>query len=225
MEIGNIDKTGHTEQSGLVKRIDELFNLITETVDEIFKKGIGSVRIVTDHGWLLLPGGLPKTELPAYLTETRWGRCAVIVEGVKSELMHLPWRWNNFIMIAFAPGISFFRKNEEYAHGGISLQECLIPVLTLGNGNKPTRTISVNVKWTHLKCSLEITGADPTCKVVIRTRHNAPESEVSVCKNITSDGKSVLFVENTDLESAAAFIVITENDGTVIHKQPTTIGE
>ena len=225
MEIGTIDKTGHTEQAGLVKRIDELFALIDETVDSIFAQGIRKIKIVTDHGWLLLPGGLPKTDLPAYLTETRWGRCALIKEGVKSELLHLPWRWNKHVLIAYAPGISFFKKNEEYAHGGVSLQECFVPLLIIENGKQKIRNIHVNVKWTNLKCSLEISGADATCKVMIRTKHNNPDSAVTSVKNVSQDGNVTLFVEDTDTESSAAFIVITESDGTVIHKQQTTIGE
>ena len=225
MEIGTIDKTGHTEQSGLVKRIDELFNLISETIETIFEKGIRKIRIVTDHGWLMLPGGLPKTELPGYLTETRWGRCALMKEGVKSDLLHLPWRWNHHVLIAYAPGISFFKKNEEYAHGGVTLQECFIPVLTIENGKQQVRNISVNAKWTHLKCSLEIKGADTTCKVMIRTKHSDPASLVSTEKNVSADGRVTLFVEDADYESQSAFIVITETDGTVIQKQHTIIGE
>ena len=49
--------------------------------------------------------------------------------------MHLPWRWNESIFIAYAPGISFFKKNEEYAHGGISIQECLVPTILIENPN------------------------------------------------------------------------------------------
>ena len=225
MEIGNIDKTGHTEQSGIVKRIDELFNLISETIETVFEKGIRKIKIVTDHGWLMLAGGLPKTELPAYLTETRWGRCALMKEGVKSELLHLPWRWNKHLLIAYAPGISFFKKNEEYAHGGVSLQECFVPLLTIENGKQQSRTIIVNIKWTHLKCSLEITGAGATCKVMIRTKHSDPASFVSKEKNVSHDGRVTLFVEDADYESQSAFVVITEADGTVIHKQQTIIGE
>jgi len=225
MEIGSIDSTGHTEQSGIVKRIDELFDLINETVDTIFEKGIRKIKIVTDHGWLMLPGGLPKTELPGYHTETRWGRCALIKEGRKSELLHLPWRWNKNVLIAYAPGITFFKKNEEYAHGGISMQECCIPVITIENGKQPLRKVSVAAKWTHLKCTLEITGADSACKVMIRTKHNDGASVISTVKNVSSEGKVTLFVEEAECEGLAAFVVITETDGTVIFKQQTIIGE
>ena len=75
----------------------------------LFERGIKRIKIVTDHGWLLLPGGLPKTPLNAGLTETRWGRCALIKEGAATNLLHLPWRWNPSIFIAYAPGISFLK--------------------------------------------------------------------------------------------------------------------
>ena len=33
-------------------------------VESLLAAGWREVRIVTDRGWLLLPGGLPKTDLP-----------------------------------------------------------------------------------------------------------------------------------------------------------------
>ena len=44
----------------------------------LLEAGWTSVRIVTDHGWLYLPEGLPKVDLPKHLTLSRWARCAVI---------------------------------------------------------------------------------------------------------------------------------------------------
>jgi hypothetical protein len=51
----------------------------------------------------------PKLNSMLGLTETRWGRCALIKEGATTDLLHLPWRWNPSIFIAYAPGISFFK--------------------------------------------------------------------------------------------------------------------
>ena len=42
--------------------------------------GWRQVIVITDHGWLLLPDGLPKTELKEHLTEIRKGRCARLKE-------------------------------------------------------------------------------------------------------------------------------------------------
>ena len=72
------------------KEISKLFEQVQESLDTAFEKGVKKIKIVTDHGWLLLPGGLPKKELNAGLTETRWGRCALIKEGANTDLLHLP---------------------------------------------------------------------------------------------------------------------------------------
>lgn len=62
------------------------------------------VRVVTDHGWLLLPGGLPKVELPAYLTETKWARCAVAQGETPKGFPVFPWHWNPHVRIVSPPG-------------------------------------------------------------------------------------------------------------------------
>jgi hypothetical protein len=93
--------------------------------------GWNKIRIVTDHGWLLLPGGLPKLDLPKSLVENKWGRCAVLKAGAVSSEKVFPWYWNPGQNIALAAGISCYRRGEEYAHGGLSVQECLTLELTV----------------------------------------------------------------------------------------------
>ena len=95
VEIGNIDTRGHDEQSEMLKRTDELFEEITEVIDTAIESGIKEIKIVTDHGWLMLPGGLPSSKIVKDLTVARCGRCAYIKEGVKTELPQLPWEWNS----------------------------------------------------------------------------------------------------------------------------------
>lgn len=225
MEIGKIDQYGHQEQADLVYRIPDLFDLIEEKVMDIIAAGFRKIRIVTDHGWLLVPGGMPRENLPKDHIETRWGRCAVLKESVQSSLMHFPWYWNPNVMIAYAPGISFFKANNEYAHGGISLQECLVPVITIESDSALWQPVTLDARWTGLKCSVEIKGAQPGHKIEIRTRHTDESSSISKTKEIAGDEKVSLFVENADFESTAAFIVITDNQGVVIHKQQTIVGE
>ena len=72
-EFGKVDKTGHEEGIGLARRIPELIVTLVQRVESLLAAGWREVRIVTDHGWLLVPKGLPKADLPKYLTETRWG--------------------------------------------------------------------------------------------------------------------------------------------------------
>ena len=100
-------------------------------VESLLAAGWREVRVVTDHGWLLMPGGLPKTELPKYLTATRWRRCAVVKESATVDLPCFSWFWAEKVRIACPPGIDCFMAGEEYNHGGLSLQECVVPQLSV----------------------------------------------------------------------------------------------
>ncbi len=42
--------------------------MLLERIEALLGAGWREVRVVTDHGWLWLPGGLPKVDLPKYLT-------------------------------------------------------------------------------------------------------------------------------------------------------------
>jgi len=225
-EIGEIDTKGHEEQSDVVRRIEELFEQVQEVIETAFEKGVKRIKIVTDHGWLLLPGGLPKTQLNEGLTESRWGRCALIKEGAKTDLLHLPWRWNPAVFIAFAPGISFFRVNEEFAHGGISLHECLVPTLIIENPNGSKILAKIlEVKWVNLKCAVVTEGAIDGFTIDIRTKFNDESTSIVESKNKTiSDNKGSVMVSD-EAESQAATIVIMDETGRILDKKSTTVGE
>lgn len=224
-EIGDIDTKGHEEQAEMVKRIEELFDQVQEALDVAFEKGIKRVKIVTDHGWLLLPGGLPKTQLNAGLTETRWGRCATIKEGATTDLLHLPWRWNPSIFIAYAPGISFFKANEEYAHGGISIHECLVPTLYVEN--PMVRNIEAEVKivkWVNLKCTIQTTDLPEGYSIDIRTKYNDAKTSIVLSKNKTLQGNTVTLMVDDSAEHQAATIVLLDETERILDKKPTTVG-
>ncbi len=225
MEIGKIDQHGHQEQLGLVDRIEELCKLIVERVQDMFSAGFIKIKIVTDHGWLLVPGGMEKEELPKDHIETRWGRCALLKEGVPSELLHLPWMWNKSVMIAYAPATSFFKANNEYAHGGISLQECLVPVIEIEKRAVGHQPIFIEVKWTGLRCAIKAKGAQPGYKVEIRTKHTDEASIISGSKSLSDEMKASVFVEDATYENTAAFIVVTDEKGVVLEKCQTIVGE
>ena len=224
-EIGDIDKRGHAEQAGMVRRIEELFELVQETITTAFEKGIKKIRIVTDHGWLLLPGGLPKQELNRDLTETRWGRCALIKDGANTSLLHLPWRWNAQVFIAYAPGISFFRKNEEYAHGGISIQECLTPTLVVEN-HQAGRSIArlKDPKWINLTCKIETLDAPDGYLADIRTRYDAPETSIVLSERKVIRGNKITLMVDEDAENKSATLVLMNEQGVILDKKPTLVG-
>jgi hypothetical protein len=225
-ETGKIDSQGHEEQANMVKRMDEFFDQVQESIENAFEKGIEQIKIVTDHGWLLLPGGLPKKQLNAGLTETRWGRCALIKEGAETDFLHLPWRWNPSIFVAYAPDIHFFKANVEYAHGGISLQECLVPTMIVENPNagKNTSLAKITeVKWVNLKCTVVTENADE-CVLDIRTKYNDESTSILETKRKkVIENKGVLMVTD-EAEGNAASVVLMDKNDRIVDRKPTTVG-
>ena len=70
-EIGRLDELGHAMGMRLVSQFEIEVAAIIERICGLLNAGWQKVRVVTDHGWLLLPAGLPKVELPAYLVASR----------------------------------------------------------------------------------------------------------------------------------------------------------
>lgn len=227
-EFGVIDKRGHDLGQDLAKQLIEQIEGAVERVMFLFESGWKSVRIITDHGWLLMPGGLPKTELPGYLVESRWSRCAVIKGQSKVFVPTAPWFWNPDIDIAVSPGISTFKANEEYSHGGISIQECLIPVLIVHPSKEMKRVTATckSVQWVGLRCRIKVALSDAfEVKVDIRSKANDPAtSVVESIKGLDENGQASLVVPDEDKIGTAVSVVVLDNAGNVLSREMTTIG-
>ena len=95
LETGEIDRHGHHfGATEFAQRVNEELDRLVHRVTRLLDAGWRSVRIVTDHGWLLLPGGLPMVTLPRHLTASKWARCAVLAGGARPEVPLHPWHWN-----------------------------------------------------------------------------------------------------------------------------------
>lgn len=226
-EYGKLDKLGHSEQGGLAARIPEQIELLIERVDSLLDAGWIEVRIVTDHGWLWLPGGLPKVNLPKFLTKSRWARCACIDQGAAVEVPTVPWHWNAGEQVAVAPGIACFIVGNEYAHGGLSLQESLVPTLnvTAGTGTATAKPDITDVSWVGLRCRVRLSAVQPGLQVDLRTRVNDADSSASGgARQVDKKGAASLLVADDDLEERSAAVVVLDPAGQVIARRATIVG-
>ncbi len=140
-------------------------------------------------------------------------------------MLHLPWRWNPSIFIAYAPGISFFKVNEEYAHGGISLHECLVPIMIIENPNVQNIEAEVKVvKWVNLKCTIQTTDVPDGYSVDIRTKYNDSKTSIVLSKNKALVGNTVTLMVDDAAESQAATIVLIDENERILDKKPTSVG-
>lgn len=224
-EDGNLDKQGHNLQDKLANHVDDQVALLVERVNDLLEAGWQEVRIVTDHGWLWLPGGLPKADLPKYLTGTRWTRCATIQGESNVAVPVVPWHWNAEHRVAVAPGISCFGAGNAYAHGGVSLQECLIPVIRVTGGAGTAKRATIKqVSWAGLRCRVTVGGGASGLSVDLRTHAGNAGSSVSRARLVDDQGSAGLLVADDDLEGASAIVVVIDQDGNVLARQSTIIG-
>ena len=185
------------------------------------------MRIVTDHGWLLLPGGLPKAELPEHLTEARKGRCARLKPNSQTDQQVVPWRWDPDVRIAVAPGIGCYVAGREYEHGGLSPQECITPVLTVRAGSSPQPAATLGQpNWRGLRCRVQVLGPMPGLTVDLRAKAaDAATSLASSPKPVDGSGQAALVVEDESRQGDPVHLVLLDAAGNVIAKQTTVVGE
>lgn len=225
-EFGAVDSYGHSHGVKLALHLAGELRALAERVESLLAAGWRHVWVVTDHGWLLMPGGLPKVELPEHLTVIRKGRCARLKEGAQTDQLTLPWYWDADARIAYAAGIGCYEAGKEYEHGGLSAQECIAPMLRVthsASAGTPNVTIK-SVKWKGLRCAIQLGNAAPEMTADLRTKAGDPESSLAAPRSPNADGSVSLLVENEDSEGTAAFIVVLSSRGTILAQQLTTVG-
>ncbi len=225
LEAGDIDTLGHKLGARLARQIPEELDRLADRIQRLLDAGWQSVRVVTDHGWLLLPGGLPKVRLPKHLTESRWARCAVISGDSASDTPRFPWYWSKSQWFAAAPGIGCFNKSEEYAHGGVSIEECLIPDLLIERGDKTRIAASiVSITWRGLRCFVETRVSGGTVTVDLRLGQPTGQSVVASPKPIEDDGAASLVLVDDEFEDKPLVLVLCDETGRILAQQSTSAG-
>ncbi len=227
-EFGAIDRYGHDHGWKIAQHaVGELVGL-AERVEALLRHGWQRVVVVTDHGWLLLPGGLPKAELPQHLTHKRKGRCAVLKEGAVSDQRTVPWHWDPNVRIAVASGIRCYEAGQEYEHGGVSPQECVTPLITVtAPGGRQTEIVAIDsITWKKLRCNIEVSGAGPGWAADLRSKAAVPASSIAAeIKALEADGHGSLLVADEDWQGQAVLLVILDETGAVRAQAQTVVGE
>lgn len=225
-EYGDFDKLGHDLQAKLAGRIEDQLELLVERIEALLEAGWKQVHVLTDHGWLLVPGGLPAISLPKYLTESRWSRCATIKTGAHVTVPTASWFWNPTEVFAFGAGVSCFGHGFQYAHGGISLQECVIPDLVFSSEEVTAKikAIITHVQWRGMRCRISVEPAGAPVSADIRTKIADWKSSITEPKQVDAEGKAALLVEDDSLEGMTVSVVLLDNSGRVVARRVTTVG-
>ena len=228
-EAGSLDKRGHNEGWKLARSVESELRDLVSRIGSLLKAGWTEVMVVTDHGWLLVPFGLPKVELKAFLAEDRWGRCAALKSNAQSTSVEFKWHWNPTVTIASPPGVGCYRDKVQYSHGGVSLQEMVTPVLRVtAAGSAGSSAKLLEAKWTGAKCKVSVGGDCADVRVDVRdTRSDSSTSLLTdkQAREITSEGKVTVFLEDDARIGTKAEIVLLNAADQVIDSLSVTVGE
>lgn len=226
-ETGEIDHKGHDLGVRLAQEIDDEVQRIARRIRDLLEAGWSTVTVVTDHGWLLLPSGLPRNDgLPIAATVVRKGRCARVKDGAVVDVPTVPWHWDTDVRIALAPGISCFEANQAYEHGGVSPQECVVPRLSITTvaSTPTTRAELTSIKWRGLTLVVEFNDLPDGAKVDLRRHAGDAGSSIADLARVTGgSGKVILLVNDEDLEGERAQLVVVASDGTILLQRETTV--
>lgn len=173
-----------------------------------------------------MPGGLPHIALPTHLTATKWARCATVKGDARPDVPVYAWHWNPHVRIASPPGIGSFVANTEYAHGGVSPQECIVPELVVERGGASASASIASITWLRMRCRVAVTTNDPQVRVDLRLHwKQAGTSIAASVKEVGPAGEASLAVADDSYDKHAADIVILDAAGSVLDHKPTTVGE
>ena len=227
LEWDRIDALGHeTDASGFSRRLGAELEDLVDRVARLLDVGWGAVRIVADHGWLQLPGGLPKVDLPLHLTASRGARCAAIAGESAPDALLAPWHWNPDERFAAARGAAAFRRNVEYAHGGLSVQECLLPDLVVRSvpGAGPSARIE-RIAWLRFRCVVEAAVEGGAVSADLRLRGDLNRSVALSAKAVEADGSVSLLLASDEHQSSRLVLVLVDSEGRILDRRDTAVGE
>jgi len=228
VEFGSIDSYGHNEGAKLAWRVEEELAGLQQCILELIRVGWTRIEVITDHGWLMIPGGLPKADLPMHLTTSRWGRCAIPSPGAQHGYPMTSWFWDTAEALVLAPGVSCFLAGMEYAHGGLTLQEALVPSLKISiretGGTRPF--VVKEMKWSGLRLNVVLEGAHGLTLDIRKRVADAATSFARCPMTAAPDGeKTSLLVVDDEAIGVDAFLVIIDEEGQPVFKHSIVIGE
>ena len=236
-ELGDIRQLGRLPAPDIIERLDALPSEIELRVKELLKAGWRRVTIVTDHGWLLMPGGFPKEELKSGFVGTFDDRWAGLRKGDAREGNRHLWHWHPEHSLFFAEGVRCFYGGLEFACGGLSFQECLLLRLSVLNppGRDPAAARITSLEWiTSRSCEVVVSGSAEGLAVDLRMEIESPGSSVaSSPKQLKASAaamagetvwKAIVKLIDDDMEGRRAYVVVLDEKGASKTFSPVILG-
>ncbi|MEX2442609.1 MAG: PglZ domain-containing protein [Alkalispirochaeta sp.] len=152
----DIDNLGETGSEAIFRAaLEGLITDLTRGIKRAFDRGFSHVVVATDHGFLYLPHRQPGDEITPpsggqFIKQPRYTIGAVdpAEHLLCMEEPELGYRLASG-RVALPRTLGTFGKPGFYVHGGLSLQEALIPVMTVTRNEQPAAPAQLPVAITY----------------------------------------------------------------------------
>jgi hypothetical protein len=136
-----IDSLGHEKASDLIRHLEKEVERLVLVIGKLHRWGYPEVHLLTDHGFVTTSSEFePRiVGMPADRTIVTKSRYALVEEGAMIEAKTFPFPLDTRLRVAVPAGMLVFKHEKTFAHGGVALQEVVIPHLASRRETIPTR--------------------------------------------------------------------------------------
>ena len=186
LRSGEIDTQLETSPETALGQIQDTLKRIRVAVHKLKEKGFQRVVIATDHGFVLNPqieAGDVCAKPPGVWINVHdrflLGAGSADTANCLLPTAHLGIR-GEFSHAAFPRGLVPYRAGQQYFHGGVSLQEALVPVLTLRLEAVQLAGFTPKVEIVYKSGTSRITTRLPVITVIVQADLIHPAAEVEI---------------------------------------------
>ncbi|KXA99355.1 hypothetical protein AKJ40_03350 [candidate division MSBL1 archaeon SCGC-AAA259M10] len=166
-----IDLTGESLDAPSLSKFKKNIGDINKVIETLQKGGVETVYVITDHGFLYKPREMASESVSKPEGNiVKFGRRYAIGRDLNSDFVIFPnikdYGIDSDLDFAFPRSLGTFKKrggSRKYLHGGISLQEMIVPVVRIVSNGKETEKKTV-VKITDVPDRI----ANPYFKVGVK---------------------------------------------------------
>jgi hypothetical protein len=223
-EAGSFDEQGHAVGARMAEQVKVGLRDVADRVMSLARAG-RQVRIVTDHGWLLVPGGLEVAPLDPGLVEPQGkrSRCAHVKPAASTTYLRLPWSWSAEVHVAVATGARAFLGGQEYAHGGVSPQECVLPVIEVAP-SAPLQEVEITkASWEGLRLRVVVAGGADLHADLRLGSGTSGDSLAKGGRVLDEEGRTSMLVSD-QFEGQEACLVVLDEEGSVVASRALRVG-
>lgn len=136
-----IDSLGHDNASDLIRHLAKEVERLVLVIGKLHAWGYPEIHVLTDHGFVTTSSEFepPVVRIPADRTIIVKSRFALVEEGAAVEAKTFPFPLDPRVRVAVPAGTAYFKEERTFAHGGVALQEVVIPHLISRRESMPSR--------------------------------------------------------------------------------------